>query len=37
MSNELFEKFNDGELRLPENVFKFMDVPWSKHPVFEGV
>ena len=37
MSNELFEKFNDGELRLPEKVIKFKDIPWSKHPVFEGV
>ena len=37
MSNELFEKFNDGELRLPEKVIEFKDIPWSKHPVFEGV
>ena len=37
MTKELFEKFNDGELRLPSNAKAFKDVAWSKHPTFEGV
>ena len=34
---ETFEAFNGGELRLPNMTVKFEDIPWSKHPVFEGV
>ena len=35
---DLFEKFNaDGKLLLPEITVKFDDIPWSKHPAFEGV
>ena len=37
MNKETFEKFNRGELRLPNQVIEFQQIPWSKHPVFEGV
>ena len=37
MNNEVFEAFNTGVLRLPQSVKPFSDIPWSKHPVFEGV
>ena len=37
MEKELFEKFNNGELRLPCNTKAFKDIAWSKHPTFEGV
>ena len=37
MEKELFEKFNNGELRLPGNAKAFKDITWSKHPTFEGV
>lgn len=37
MNNEVFEKFNDGLLKLPTGTIKFGDIPWSKHPTFEGV
>lgn len=37
MSNDLFEAFNKGSLKLPEKAVEFADIPWSKHPVFEGV
>lgn len=34
----LFEKFNtEGQLRLPGVSVSFGDVPWSKHPTFNGV
>ena len=34
----LFEQFSDeGKLRLPGVEISFADIPWSKHPVFEGV
>lgn len=34
----LFEKFNiDGQLLLPDTTISFKDIPWSKHPTFEGV
>lgn len=34
----LFEKFNlDGKLLLPDAAVSFQDIPWSKHPTFEGV
>ena len=37
MENELFEKFNNGELKLPNKTIAFKDIPWSKHPTFDGV
>lgn len=34
----LFEQFNnDGKLLLPGVEISFADIPWSKHPTFEGV
>ena len=34
----LFENFNtNGKLLLPEKTISFKDIPWSKHPTFEGV
>ena len=34
----LFERFNcDGKLLLPERMFAFEGISWSKHPSFEGV
>ena len=37
MSKELFEKFNDGCLRLPDGEIDFGKIGWNKHPTFEGV
>ena len=37
MSKELFEKFNDGSLRLPKGQIDFGKINWNKHPTFEGV
>ncbi len=37
LGNNLFEKFNNGELRLPDKTILFRDIAWSKHPTFEGV
>lgn len=37
MDNHLFEAFNNGSLRLPATVVEFADIPWSKHPAFDGV
>jgi quercetin dioxygenase-like cupin family protein len=37
LGNDLFEKFNNGELRLPGKAKAFKDLPWNKHPIFEGV
>ena len=35
---DLYDKFSDeGNLLLPEASFDFADIPWSKHPAFEGV
>lgn len=35
---DLFEKFNhDGKLLLPDTTVIFNEIPWSKHPAFEGV
>ena len=37
-SINLFENFNtNGKLLLPEKIISFKDIPWSKHPAFEGV
>lgn len=34
----LFEKFGEGgKLLLPDSTVAFDAVPWSRHPVFEGV
>lgn len=34
----LFERFNvGGKLLLPDTTVTFDDIPWSKHPTFEGV
>ena len=37
MNLEVFEAFNNGQLRLPGKTISFAEIPWSKHPVFEGV
>ena len=37
MNLEVFESFNNGQLRLPGRTISFADIAWSKHPVFEGV
>ncbi len=37
MNHEVFESFNNGQLRLPGKTISFADIVWSKHPVFEGV
>ena len=35
---DLFEKFNTGgQLRLPNATISFSNIPWSKHPTFDGV
>ena len=34
----LFGKFDtDGKLLLPDATINFSDIPWAKHPTFEGV
>ena len=37
MNNNVFESFNEGTLKLPDKEVNFIDIPWSKHPTFEGV
>ena len=37
MNNEVFEAFNDGEMKVPGKTVSFRDIPWSAHPVFTGV
>ncbi len=37
MSSNLFESFNRGTLKLPEKSVEFADIPWCRHPEFEGV
>lgn len=34
---DIFEKFNQGALVLPNGRKDFADIVWSKHPTFEGV
>lgn len=35
---DLFDRFNDnGKLLSPQDKISFSDIPWSKHPSFEGV
>lgn len=33
----LFEAFNKGHLIVPNKTTDFENIPWSKHPTFEGV
>ncbi len=33
----IFEAFDGGSLKLPAAKEEFADIPWSKHPAFEGV
>lgn len=37
MNNNVFESFNNGFLKLPTTTLEFADIPWSKHPTFDGV
>ncbi len=37
MENKVFEAFNEGRFEAPGGNVQFKDVPWSKHPTFEGV
>ena len=37
MNNETFEDFNAGHLCREDRSIPFEAVPWSAHPVFEGV
>ena len=37
MNNTIFEAFNTGSLKLPASTIPFADIPWTKHPTFEGV
>lgn len=37
MNNYLFESFNNGFLKLPAITVELANIPWSKHPSFEGV
>lgn len=37
MNNHLFEAFNNGSLKLPTTTVEFANIPWSKHPTFDGV
>lgn len=37
MNNSVFEAFNNGSLKLGQTTVEFADIPWSKHPTFEGV
>ncbi len=32
-----FEDFESGKLLLPDESVNFKDIPWKKHPSFEGV
>ena len=34
---EIFEKFDKGQLALPERVVDFNSLKWNEHPTFEGV
>ncbi len=37
MDNKVFEAFDTGRLDIPGKKAAFKDIPWSKHPTFEGV
>lgn len=34
---DLFEAFNQGRLIIPDKTLNFKNIPWSKHPTFDGV
>jgi len=35
---DMFERFDkEGRLRLPDVTISFGDIPWSRHPAFDGV
>jgi len=36
-NNNVFESFNNGQLCLPTLRKSFLEIEWSKHPVFDGV
>ena len=37
MKKEVFEEFNKGRFEIPGKRINFEEIPWSKHPTFEGV
>ena len=37
MENKVFEEFDTGRFEIPGKTTAFRDIPWSKHPTFEGV
>lgn len=37
MNTILFKSFENGSLKLPTSTVQFANIPWSKHPTFEGV
>ena len=37
MENKVFEAFDTGRFEIPGKTKTFKDIPWSKHPTFEGV
>lgn len=37
MNTFLFKSFESGSLKLPASTVEFANIPWSKHPTFEGV
>ena len=37
MENRIFEAFNQGRFLVPGKTVDFGNIPWSKHPTFEGV
>lgn len=34
---DLYEKFENGELRIPNKILEFRNIVWNKHKNFEGV
>lgn len=36
-NSQVFKAFENGSLRLPNGEKSFIDIPWSKHPTFDGV
>jgi len=36
-TSETFLTFNNGALAVPNYTKEFSDIPWTQHPVFEGV
>ena len=37
MKNTLFEAFDNGTFKTPAATVSFADIPWSNHPIYEGV